>query len=173
MLALGHEGEMIAEMPYADLQCMLDDPPGYRNYWSAEYLGGLPDEAVDAFCARAAGMIVPSPSQHVLFPGGGAVARETADWPVPWRHAPWCVHPFGLWTDPADDERGRAVGRRTSAPTCSPGPPATSTSTSSATRARTGWSPASARENYDRLARGQGGYDPDNVFHLNHNIRPA
>jgi hypothetical protein len=28
---------MIVEVPYAELQCMLDDPPGYRNYWSAEY----------------------------------------------------------------------------------------------------------------------------------------
>ena len=35
---------MIAEMPYAELQCMLDDPPGYRNYWSADYLSTLPDE---------------------------------------------------------------------------------------------------------------------------------
>ena len=78
MLALGHAGEMIAEMPYAELQCMLDDPPGFRNYWSAEYLGSLPNEAVELFCKRAADMIVPSASQHVLFPAGGATARETA-----------------------------------------------------------------------------------------------
>ena len=38
----GPEGQMIAEMPYAGLQCMLDDPPGFRNYWSAEYLDQLP-----------------------------------------------------------------------------------------------------------------------------------
>ncbi len=53
LLRLGHAGEMIAEMPYADLQCMLDDPPGHRNYWSAEYLDSFPDEAIDRFCARA------------------------------------------------------------------------------------------------------------------------
>ncbi|WP_236700385.1 FAD-binding oxidoreductase [Allosalinactinospora lopnorensis] len=70
MLELGHEGELIAEMPYAELQCMLDDPPGLRNYWSAEYLASFPDEAVDAFCASADRMIVPSASQHVLFPQG-------------------------------------------------------------------------------------------------------
>jgi hypothetical protein len=33
MLALGHEGELIAKMPYSELQCMLDDPPGFCNYW--------------------------------------------------------------------------------------------------------------------------------------------
>ena len=37
-------------MPYADLQCSIDDEPGYRNYWSAEHLPTLPDEAVAAFC---------------------------------------------------------------------------------------------------------------------------
>jgi hypothetical protein len=35
MLALRPDGQMVVELPYAELQCMLDDPPGYRNYWSA------------------------------------------------------------------------------------------------------------------------------------------
>ena len=98
MLELEPDGEMIAEMPYAELQCMLDDPPGFRNYWSAEYLDALPDEAIDAFCARADDMIVPSPSQHALFPQGGAVAREPPTGRCPWRHAPWVrasVRPLG------------------------------------------------------------------------------
>src|SRR5215207_10043710 len=37
-LELAPAGQMIAEMPYAELQCALDDPPGQRNYWSAEHL---------------------------------------------------------------------------------------------------------------------------------------
>jgi hypothetical protein len=112
MLALGPEGQMIAELPYAELQCMLDDPPGYRNYWSAEYLDAIPDEAVDRFCARAPDMIVPSPSQHVLFPQGGAVARGPSEYPVPWRRAAWCVHPFGLWEGPRGRPACAAVGER-------------------------------------------------------------
>jgi F0F1-type ATP synthase membrane subunit b/b' len=102
---------MIAELPYAELQCMLDDPPGYRNYWTAEYLDTLPDDAVGVFCSRAGDMISPSPSQLALLPQGGAVARSPAEYPLPWRHAPWVVHPFGMWEDPADDERGKQWAR--------------------------------------------------------------
>jgi hypothetical protein len=83
---------------------MLDDPPGFRNYWSAEYPDAFPDPAVDLFCARAGDMIDPSPSQHALMPQGGAVARGPHDYPLPWRDAAWIVHPFGLWEDPADDD---------------------------------------------------------------------
>lgn len=172
ILALGHEGEMLAEVPYADFQCMFDDPPGYRNYWSAEYLGALPDAAIETYCAAAARMIVPSPSQHVLFAGGGKVARETADWPVPWRRAPWCFHPFGLWSDPADDQRAIDWAR---------------TARGDLKQWATGdvylnfigdegedrVVAGLGRGNYARLAGIKAQYDPDNVFRLNHNIRPA
>ncbi len=172
MLALGHEGEMIAEMPYADLQCMLDDPPGYRNYWSAEYLGTFPDEAIERFCARASGMIVPSPSQHVLFPQGGAVARGNADYPVPWRRAPWIIHPFGLWQDPADDERGMRWARdlRADVQRWSSGAVYLNfIGDEGDDRVVAGF----GRENHARLAGVKARYDPENVFRLNHNVRPA
>jgi FAD/FMN-containing dehydrogenase len=172
MLALGHKGEMIAEMPYAELQCMLDDPPGFRNYWSAEYLDALPDAAIDVFSSKADSLIVPSPSQHVLFPGGGAVARETADWPVPWRHAPWCVHPFGLWIDPADDARGIAWVRglrEAMQPWATGATYLNFIGDEGEERIVAGL----GRENYKRLARIKTEYDPENVFHLNQNIKPA
>lgn len=107
MLGQGHAGHFIEEMEYADFQCMLDDPPGYRNYWSAEYLNEFPDSAVDLFCTLASEMIVPSPSQQVLIPQGGAIASGPAHYPVPWRNASWCVHPLGMWENSGDDDRGK------------------------------------------------------------------
>jgi FAD/FMN-containing dehydrogenase len=172
MLAQRHEGEMIAEMPYADLQSMLDDPPGHRNYWSAEYLDDLPDEAVDRFCARSRDMIVPSPSQHVLFPQGGLVSRGPKEYPLPWRDAPWIVHPFGLWSDPADDARAKKWARDIRAdlqPWSSGAVYLNFIGDEGEARVIAGF----GRENYRRLAKVKAQYDPENVFHLNHNIKPA
>ena len=172
MLALGHDGAMIAEMPYAELQCMLDDPPGYRNYWSAEYLNEFPDQAIDLFCARAGHMIVPSASQHVVFPGGGAAGRQGAEWPIPWRQAAWCVHPFGLWEKPEDDERARRWAHDIRAdlkPWTTGAVYLNFIGDEGKDRLVAGF----GRENYRRLAAVKARYDPDNVFRLNHNIEPA
>jgi FAD/FMN-containing dehydrogenase len=173
MLALGHAGAFVGAMPYADMQCMLDDPPGYRNYWSAEYLGAFPDEAVAAFCSTAAAMIVPSPSQHPVFPQGGAIARGPAEYPIPWRGAPWAVHPFGLWEDPADDAQGKAwaQGVRQAMQPWARGDVYLNFigEDEGKDRVVAGW----GKENYSRLQRVKREYDPQNVFHLNHNILPG
>ncbi|PBC80056.1 FAD/FMN-containing dehydrogenase [Streptomyces sp. TLI_235] len=172
MLGLGHAAEVVTDIPYADLQCMLDDPPGFRNYWSAEYLSGFPDEAVDAFAARARDMIVPSPSQHIAFALGGAVAAGDDRWPVPWRAAPWAVHPFAVWEDPADDERGRGWTKAVCAdlrPWSIGAVYLNFIGDEGEDRAAAG----RGAENLARLAAVKAEYDPANVLHFNHNIRPA
>lgn len=165
-------GQYVAELPYDELQSAMDDPPGYRNYWSAEHLDALPDEAVDAFCAGAADMLVPSASQHVLFSMGGAVARGPADHPVPWRRASWVVHPFGLWTDPADDERGirwaHAV-RAAVRPWRTGDVYLNFIGDEGHDRVVSGF----GADGYARLAEVKARYDPANTFHRNHNVRPA
>jgi FAD/FMN-containing dehydrogenase len=172
MLACRPESMLIKEMPYADLQCLLDDPPGFRNYWSAEHLGSLPDPAVDLFCARARDLIVPSPSQHVLFPMGGAVKRGPSGFPIPWRKAAWVAHPFGLWENPADDERARRWAhaiREDLKPWSMGAVYLNFIGDEGEARVMAGF----GRENYERLARVKAEFDPKNVFHLNHNIKPA
>jgi len=172
LLALEPEGEMIAEMPYAELQSMLDDPPGYRNYWSAEYLNELPDAAIDAFCARADGIIIPSPTQHIIFPWGGAVARGAAASPMATRESPWVVHPLTMWEDPADDERAIQWTRDVRAdvqPYATGATYLNFVGDEGEERIVSGY----GRENYDRLAAVKAEYDPEDVFHLHHPIRPA
>lgn len=171
LVELRPDAQLILEVPYADLQCMFDDPPGYRNYWSAEHLSALPDEAIDAFAARAFDMIVPSPSQHALLFQGGLAAREGHQWPTPFRGAAWVVHPFGAWSDPADDERGRQWVRdvRRDVERWASGEVYLNfTGDEGLDRVAAGFGP-----HYPRLARVKAEHDPDNVFHLNHNIAPA
>ncbi|WP_405878836.1 FAD-binding oxidoreductase [Streptomyces sp. NBC_01136] len=172
LLALPHEAEILTPLPYADFQCMLDDPPGLRNHWSAESLTGLPDEAVDVFCDLGNAMPVPTGTQHVLFPQGGAIVAGPARFPVPYRNAPWTVHPFGIWEDPADDERCvqwvkdvRAAVR----PWSTGAVHLNFIGNEGADRVVAGL----GAENIRRLAAVKTAYDPDNVFRFNHNIVPV
>jgi len=171
LLAMAPDGQLITDIGYADLQSMLDDPPGFRNYWTAEHLRELPDEAVDLFCDRAGDMVVPSPSQHVLFPLGGAISRSEG-WPGFDRSVPWAVHPLGLWSDPADDERAKAWARNMRADVA---PWATGDvylnfiGDEGDDRVLAGY----GQENYRRLSALKAELDPDNVFNRWHNVRPA
>jgi FAD/FMN-containing dehydrogenase len=172
LLGLTPPVEMVMEMPYADVQCMLDDPPGNRNYWSAEHLAALPDEAVGVFAGLAATMPQPTGSQHVLFPAGGAAGRSTADYPVPWRAAPWVAHPFAVWSDPADDDRCRAWTRQVREavhPWATGDVYLNFIGDEGDHRVRAGF----GADAWDRLVAVKREFDPDNLFHLNHNIDPG
>ncbi|GAA4000379.1 FAD-binding oxidoreductase [Streptomyces plumbiresistens] len=172
LLALPHEAEVVGAMPYADVQCMIDDPPGLRNYWSAEYVSQAPDDFVDVFCDRARSMPVPSSTQHVLFPQGGAIADGPREYPVPYRDAPWAVHPFAAWEDPADDERAVQWVRDVRAdvrPWSTGAVYLNFIGDEGAERVVAGLGAENAR----RMAMVKRQYDPDNVFRFNHNIKPA
>ncbi|KUN56117.1 FAD-binding protein [Streptomyces canus] len=172
LLALPHVTEIVGAMPYADVQCMIDDPPGMRNYWSAEYLTGAPDDFVDAFCARGDALPVPTGTQHVLFPLGGAIADGPREFPVPYRDAQWVVHPFGIWEDPADDERCVQWVRDVRAevrPWSTGAVYLNFIGDEGADRVVAGV----GTENTRRLSEVKRRYDPDNVFRFNHNITPA
>jgi FAD/FMN-containing dehydrogenase len=109
--ALGPDADFFGPTGYADFQCSVDDPPGYRNYWTAENVVDLPDAAIDALVRRAAAL-PPGPSQLFIVAWGGALARIGPDHsPLAGRDARFIVHPLLLWEDPADDERCRSVAR--------------------------------------------------------------
>ena len=95
---------------YADFNCSIDDPPGYRNWWTAEHLSELTDEVIEAIAQRAETMAT-GPAQVFIAPWGRAMTRASdADSPLIGRDA-FVVHPLLLWEDAADDERMIAYGR--------------------------------------------------------------
>jgi FAD/FMN-containing dehydrogenase len=154
---------------YADFQCSLDDPPGYRNWWTAEYLSDMPEAAIDAMVAHG-GDLPAGPAQIFIPAWGGAVARGP-EGPLTGRGARFVVHPLLLWEDAADDERNIAYGRRWReilAPYRTGATYLNFVGEEGADRVRAAYGP-----HYERLARVKAGWDPQNVFRATGNVRPT
>ena len=163
----------VGPMPYPVMNTLLDAgfPAGSLNYWLSSFTRRLPDELIDIAVERFAG--VPSPMSAILLEQfHGAVTRvgatETA---VPHRDKGWNLLIPSVWTDPADNEANIARSRETFAamrPHFASGRWLNYLGDDQAEEAiRAAYGP-----NYDRLVEVKRRYDPDNVFHLNHNIAP-
>ncbi|HST39062.1 MAG TPA: FAD-binding oxidoreductase [Conexibacter sp.] len=170
--ALGPAVDLVGPLPYTQFQSMIDDPPGLRNYWTGDYLDALPDEALDRFVENSERMPVPSACQSILFPWGGAVARNGgAGTPMAKRDATWVCHPFALWEEAADDAAHIGWARASSADMkrfTSGGVYLNFIGDEGGGRVR-----AAFGDSYDRLTRVKAVYDPDNFFRFNQNVEPA
>lgn len=169
---LAPDVDLVGPMPYADFQCMIDDPPGMRNYWSADYHDSFPDDALDVFLES--GLSKPSPlSQQLLLPWGGAVARVGDDaTPMTKRSTPWITHPFAVWEGAAADgdniEWARSF-RRNIAQHATGGVYLNFIGDEGEDRVRAAYGEAK----YARLVGIKGEWDPTNVFRGNQNIKPG
>jgi FAD/FMN-containing dehydrogenase len=162
-------------IPYAALQSALDDvdPHGHRYWERGDYLAGLSDGLIDALVAG--GRATSSPLTEVLlFPMGGAIARVPADATAFGdRSAPWAVWIASQWTDPAEDEAHRDWTRAFAA-TLEPwttGAVYVNAIGGDVTEARK-VAAFGGREKLERLREVKRRWDPDNLFHRNHNIAP-
>ena len=164
--------DMMEPRPYAEFQSLLDDEPGNRHYWSADYHDDLPDEALTVFVRSA--LEAPSPlTQQIFFAWGGAVARvPEQDTPLTNRGATWVSHPFAVWQDPLDDHANIEWVRRFRrdiAPYANGGVYLNFIGDEGEGRIRKAYGQAK----YERLAQIKAAYDPDNLFRGNQNIAPA
>ena len=172
---LGPEVDLIQPMPYTAFQAILDAsaPKGYRSYWRGEYLHGLSDGAIDTFlehapAVRAAGIPF---SQTIIFRIGQGVAA-TPDEATAFSHrdADYLFHPISVWEDPTDDQKLIAANRAFADamhPFSTGG--AYLNFTPETDRLRDAYGDAK----YERLVALKDRYDPDNLFHMNQNIKPS
>jgi FAD/FMN-containing dehydrogenase len=160
--------DLYGELPYAELQQMIDDPPGKRNWWTAEYLDELPDAALDAVVAYSEQMPA-SFTQMLLLPWGGEIARRP-DSPLAKRDAAYVLHPFCVWEGAERDEEhiswGRAC-REAFRPWTSGGVYLNFVGDEGEDRVQAAFGDA-----YERLVALKSELDPENVFRGNQNIRP-
>jgi FAD/FMN-containing dehydrogenase len=165
-------GEHIGAQPYVAWQQAFDPllTRGARNYWKSHNFTELQDGVLDAI-AEFAGKL-PSP-QCEIFIGciAGASNRVPADATAYYhRDAKFVLNVHGRWDDVADDEKGIAWAReffQTSAPYASAGAYVNFMTEEEGDRVV-----AAYGSNYDRLVQIKKLYDPENIFHLNQNIKP-
>ena len=100
----GADLDAFGPIPYVELQCLMDDATGFRNYWGAEQLPALPDAAIEKLHRRCEQR--PEGIAQLFMPAwGGATARVGSEQsPLTGRDSRFIVHPLMLWEDPADDE---------------------------------------------------------------------
>jgi hypothetical protein len=163
----------IAPMPHAALQGAFDGlyPPGDLWYWRADFVKEIPDEAVEIHAKFGAAMPTMKSTMH-LYPIDGAahdVGPDDTAWS--YRDAQWGSVFAGVDPDPrnADAIRRWSVDYFEALhPYSAGGAYVNMMMDEGQERVR-----ASYRENYERLAKIKRTYDPENVFRINQNIRPA
>jgi FAD/FMN-containing dehydrogenase len=163
----------VGPMPYPVMNTILDAnyETGTLNYWLSSFTSGITDELIGVALDRFAS--VPSPLSAILLEHfHGAVCRVPVEaTAVPHREEGWNLLLPSVWVDPADTDANIAWTRDTHAAFAEhlterrwlnylgddQGEDAV----------RGAYGP-----NYDRLVELKQRYDPENVFHNNHNIQP-
>jgi FAD/FMN-containing dehydrogenase len=165
--------DALGPLPYCELNRMLDAayPKGALNYWKSSFLAQLSDAAIDTMvdcfsrCPTTMGQLL---LEHFH----GAVTRiPAADTAFPHRQEGYNFLVLTEWMDSADTEQCIAWARDTYAqmqPFLLGGCYVNYLSHEPAgdpLRAAYG-------ANYPRLQEIKARYDPENFFHMNHNIQP-
>ncbi len=168
------EVDLIQPMPYTVVQSLVDpaNPPGRRNYWKAENMDGLSDDAIDTMVEHAARMASPF-SVVLLEPKGRAISRvEEDEMAIGGRDAAHTVYAFAMWEDPAESDTHVAWARefmRAMEPYTIPGISLNFSSDQNVDKVMAFFGP----EKYERLVALKNEYDPTNLFRLNQNIKPT
>ena len=164
--------EFVGPMPYPALNGAFDAllPPGLQHYWKASFVKELTDEAIGAH--RVHGPEVPAVNSTMhIYPINGAAHRVAPDATAfAYRDANFATVIAGVWPDPSRNEANIAWVRDyydATAPHSEEGGYINFMAEDDQGRIR-----ANYKGNYDRLVDIKRKYDPDNLFHLNQNIRP-
>ena len=164
--------EYVGPMPYPALNSAFDAlvPPGLQHYWKANFVSELTDEVIAAHERHGPDVPVVNSTMHI-YPINGAAHRVDADATAfAYRDSNFATVIAGMWPDPGQNEDNIRWVRDyydATAPHSEEGGYVNFMADDDQSRIR-----ANYRGNYDRLVEVKRRYDPDNLFHLNQNIRP-
>ncbi len=171
-------GEPLAEfvdvMRYVDLQRIPDEPQrhGQRQYARSHFIRATPDAFVDALLHRG-GADTAVAAGGSLGQLGGAISRVGADdTAFSGRDALFDLVVTSTWQDPALDGDRIAAARAfgdSMLPLSTGRSYTNALDDATVDKVRAAFGAAT----YDRMVGVKDRYDPDNVFHLNQNVRPS
>ena len=165
-------GEHLGAQPYVEWQKAFDPllTPGARNYWKSHNFSELQDGALDAMIEYAGKL--PTPQCEVFVGHIGGAPNRVAPEAMAWGHrdAKFVMNVHGRWDQPSQDQKviewARGVFNAT-APFASSGAYVNFMTEEEGDRVA-----AAYGANYERLVQIKRQYDPENIFHLNQNIKP-
>jgi FAD/FMN-containing dehydrogenase len=160
-------------VPFPTLQSLFDAlyPPGLQWYWKADFFRELTDQAIDLHMKHAEGLPTPHSTMH-LYPIDGAahrVAKGDTAWSF--RDANFAEVIVGVDPDPTNNPRLMAWARdywSALHPHSAGGGYVNMMMDEGDDNVK-----AAYRDHYPRLAAIKKAVDPENVFRVNQNIKPA
>jgi FAD/FMN-containing dehydrogenase len=165
--------DFVGPLPFPVFQSMFDAlvPHGIQSYWRADFLNQLSDEAIARHVEHANKLPTLQSTMHIYPIDGAAHRLGRHDTAFSYRDANFAEVIVGFSPDAADADRLKSwVVDYWDAvhPYSAGGAYVNFMMDEGGDRIR-----ATYRDNYDRLAQIKRRYDPNNVFRVNQNIRPA
>jgi FAD/FMN-containing dehydrogenase len=159
--------------PYAEWQQAFDAllTPGSRNYWKSHNFDELNDGALDTVLEYTGRLPSPQCEIFISYLKGAATRVPTDATAYAHRNAKFIMNVHARWEDAKDDDTCRDWARaffKASTPYASAGAYVNFMTGDEGNTEATAYG-----SNYSRLTQIKKQYDPDNVFHINHNIKPA
>jgi FAD/FMN-containing dehydrogenase len=166
--------DFVGPMPQPTLQSMFDAlyPPGLQWYWKADFVNKLSDEAIAQHIRFGEALPTMHSTMH-MYPINGAAARVAkTDTAWNYRDATWAQVIVGVDPDPANNDKTISWTRSyyDALHPYSAGAAYVNFLQGDEGEGRV---KASYGDNYEQLVAIKKKYDPDNLFRVNQNIKPA
>jgi FAD/FMN-containing dehydrogenase len=164
--------EHVGAMPYPALNSAFDGlyPPDLQHYWKANFVKELTDDAIAAHVEHGSKVPAMTSTMHI-YPINGAVHNVASDdTAFAYREANFATVIAGMWPDPAQNKANIKWVRDyydATAPLSEEGGYINFMAEDDQSRIK-----ANYKGNYNRLVQAKKKYDPDNLFHVNQNIKP-
>lgn len=163
----------VETMPYTALQTSLDPtaPYGARNYWKSDFISELTDEAIETLVQGSSRLASPLSMVHIHHIGGAMSRQPAGGSAFAHRGSAFLYNVISTWTEQSEDPI-HIHWARTLFDELGPHSAGTGylnfLGDEGEVRAEAAYGSSLAR-----LSDLKRRYDPDNVFRVNQNIRPA